>query len=53
MPPLNIIKYIARAGFLNILIKAFYFKSIKGLVLALNNIDFNTLIFNIINWPRL
>jgi hypothetical protein len=49
MPPLNIAKPIARGGFPNILIEAFYPRSIKGLTLALDNIDFNTLINNIIN----
>ncbi len=53
MPSSNITKYVARASFLNISTEAFYPGSIKGLALALDNIDFDTPIFSIINWPGL
>jgi hypothetical protein len=53
MPPLNIAKPIARGGFPNILIEAFYLGSIKGLSLALDDINFDAPINGIINWPGL
>jgi len=53
MPPLNVVKLTTRAGFLNILIKVFYPGSIERPTSALDNIDFNTLIFGIINWLEL
>jgi hypothetical protein len=53
MPPSNIAEPIARGGFLNILIEAFYIGSIKGLSSALDDINFNAPINGIINWPGL
>jgi hypothetical protein len=49
MPPLNVIKPVANSGFLNILIKTFYPRFIKGLTLILDDFGFNALINGIIN----
>jgi hypothetical protein len=49
MPPLNVIKLVANSGFPNILIKTFYFKSIKGLTLIPDDFGFDIPINGIIN----
>jgi hypothetical protein len=53
MPLSNITEPIATGGFPNILIEVFYPESIKGLITALDNINFNTPINGIINFPEL
>jgi len=49
IPSSNVAEYAAKASFSNILIKAFYPGFIEGLALALDDIDFDALIFGIIN----
>lgn len=52
MPPSDVAEPVARAGFPNISTEVFYPGSIEGPALALDDFDFNTPIFGIINWPR-
>jgi hypothetical protein len=53
MPLSNITKLIAIGSFLNMLIEAFYPKFIEGLTIALDDINFDTPINSIINFPEL
>jgi hypothetical protein len=53
MPLLNVAELVAIGGFLNMLIEAFYPESIKGLIVAPEDINFDALINSIINFLKL
>jgi hypothetical protein len=53
MPLSNITEPVATGGFPNILIEVFYPESIEGPTAALDDINFNTPINGIINFPEL